>query len=144
MRKAGKDHWHGEPVRYFSGIFGNKWSLMILRDMIFAGKRSFGAFLDSPEKIATNILSTRLGELVDAGVIAKVMPKRKGARAVYILTPRGRALLPVIFAIMDWAAREDPESDADASLLGALRDTPSMLKVKLMAGIDAADKAALA
>lgn len=144
MGKADKDHWHGEPVRYYSGIFGNKWSLLILRDMIFEGKRSFGAFLESPEKIATNILTTRLGEMVDAGVIAKVMPKRKGARAVYILTPRGRAMLPVLFAIMDWAAREDPDSAPDASLLGALRDTPSMLKVKLLAEIDSADKAALA
>lgn len=144
MAKAAKEHWHGEPMRYFAGIFGNKWSLLILRDMIFEGKRSFGAFLESPEKIATNILTTRLGELVEAGIIAKMMPKRKGARAVYILTPRGRALLPVMFAMMDWAAREDAQSEADASLLGALRDTPSMLKVKLISAIEAADKAALA
>ena len=90
MGKADKDHWHGEPVRYYSGIFGNKWSLLILRDMIFDGKRSFGAFLESPEKIATNILTTRLGEMVEAGVIAKVMPKRKGAGGLYSDPARAR------------------------------------------------------
>lgn len=84
-------------------IFGDKWSLLIIRDMIFFGKETYGEFLKSPEKIATNILASRLQNLEKEKVISKKEHPESKAKNLYYLTEKGISLLPILVEIYHWA-----------------------------------------
>lgn len=84
-------------------IFGDKWSLLIIRDMIFFGKETYGEFLKSPEKIATNILVSRLQNLEKEKVISKKEHPESKVKNLYYLTEKGISLLPILVEIYLWA-----------------------------------------
>lgn len=84
-------------------IFGDKWSLLIIRDMIFFGKETYGEFLKSPEKIATNILASRLQNLEKEKVISKKEHPESKAKNLYYLTEKGISLLPILVEMYHWA-----------------------------------------
>lgn len=84
-------------------IFGDKWSLLIIRDMIFFGKETYGEFLKSPEKIATNILASRLQNLEKEKVISKKEHPGSKVKNLYYLTEKGISLLPILVEIYLWA-----------------------------------------
>lgn len=92
------------PINYVVELLGDKWSLLIVRDIILAGKSSYGDFLASEEKIATNILSNRLVSLEENGIITKKRDPANGARFIYSLTNKGVALTPVFVEMMLWSA----------------------------------------
>ena len=104
------------PIACSLDLFGDRWSLLILRDMMLAGKQRYKDFLASPEGISTNILASRLKQLLADGFIEKHKDPNDKKSAVYILSERGISLLPVIIAIVDWAAKNN---DAAAPLLVA-------------------------
>ncbi len=89
------------PVSCTLDIVGDKWTLLIIRDL-FLGKRHFKEFLQSPEKIATNILSNRLERLLSYKLIKQVKSDLYSGRHAYILTDKGKSLLPVIEVMRDW------------------------------------------
>jgi DNA-binding HxlR family transcriptional regulator len=108
------------PISFTLDMLGDKWSLLILRDMIFARKSAFGEFITSEEKIATNILADRLGMLESNGFITiTISPVRKG-NFKYALTEKGIALLPVIMEITVWGSQYSP-AGGNAKLLEALK-----------------------
>jgi DNA-binding HxlR family transcriptional regulator len=82
-------------------VFGDRWTLLVIRDLA-NGKGLFKEFLESPEKIATNILADRLARLVGAGLVDKVPLEETTGREKYCLNKRGESLLPVLGAIADW------------------------------------------
>jgi DNA-binding HxlR family transcriptional regulator len=84
-------------------IFGDKWSLLIIRDLIFFNKNTYGAFLKSEEKIATNILASRLQGLEENGIVKKLDHPDSKAKVLYTLTQKGIDLLPVLLEIHFWA-----------------------------------------
>lgn len=89
------------PVAATLDLIGDKWTLLIVRDL-FAGKSRYRDLVASPERIATNILSTRLERLQSEGlIVAKSSLKRVGS-SEYHLTARGRSLLPVLKVLRDW------------------------------------------
>ncbi len=90
------------PVASALDIFGDKWSLLIIRDF-FAGKTLYTEFLESPEKISTNILASRLKLLETEGLIAVKGKNERTGKSVYQLTDKGQSLYPVVDAIADWA-----------------------------------------
>jgi DNA-binding HxlR family transcriptional regulator len=89
-------------------IWGDKWSLLIIRDMVFLGKNTYGDFLKSPEGIATNILATRLQQLEQNGLIEKTEHPDSKAKYLYKLTPKGIGLIPVLVEIYLWAEQYQP------------------------------------
>ena len=100
------------PISFALEIFGDRWSLLIIRDLMFKGKRTYGDFLASEEKIATNILADRLVMLEDSGIIkGKTDPENK-SRINYSLTPKGIDLIPVLLEIIKWSAKHDKKSAA--------------------------------
>lgn len=107
------------PVSFSLDLLGDKWSLLIIRDMMFDDKASFGDFLDSPEGIATNILTTRLKMLEAEGFILKY-PLEGKQRAGYCLTKKGIDLLPIITEIALWGAKYSG-TQAKRELIAALR-----------------------
>ena len=105
MTQKPRKHNTGCAVAFGVDIFGDRWTLLILRDMLIHGKTSFSEFLDAGEEIATNILTTRLKLLEDEGIILKKRDPRNGRKFIYRPTEKGLALTPVIFEIVRWSAR---------------------------------------
>lgn len=102
MRDSGRS---GCPINLALEVIGDRWSLLILRDMIFAGKRTFNELLDGDERIATNVLRDRLNSLVEHGLLTKSAdPDRKG-RTRYALTERAITLVPVLVHLGHWGER---------------------------------------
>lgn len=89
------------PVACMLEIFGDKWTMLVVRDL-FLGAKRFKDFEKAPERIPTNILTDRLNRLVDFGVVEKQLPKSGGKRFEYQLTEKGVALKPVLLSMRDW------------------------------------------
>jgi DNA-binding HxlR family transcriptional regulator len=100
-----------------SDFIGDKWTLVVLRDLIFARKRHFQEFLDSPEQIASNILASRLKLLEKASLVTRKPDPAHGRRVIYAPTAKGLDLLPAIVELMRWGARYDPKSGAPAQFM---------------------------
>ncbi|SEA49553.1 winged helix-turn-helix transcriptional regulator [Pedobacter hartonius] len=92
-------------ICYALDIFGDKWTLLILRDMIFEGKSSFSEFRNSEEKIASNILTDRLKNLDAEGFLIKTASAANKAKFLYSLTDKAIDLLPVFVEIFAWGAK---------------------------------------
>jgi len=91
------------PISSSLDIWGDKWSLLIVRDLMFAKECTYGDFLKSEEKIATNILASRLQMLESTGVITKKDHPQSKAKVLYRLTEKGIDLLPLMIEINLWA-----------------------------------------
>ena len=91
------------PVNFGLEMFGDKWSLLIIRDMILWGKRTYGEFLRSDEGIATNILASRLSQLEENGILQKTPHSSDKRTEVYSLTEKGMALIPLLVEIVAWS-----------------------------------------
>ncbi len=98
------------PINLSLEIFGDAWTLLVLRDMMFAGKRHFRELMQSDERIASNILANRLARLVDEGLLTKSDDPTHKQKAIYSLTEKAIALLPVIVQIGAWGSRWLPDA----------------------------------
>ena len=99
------------PISLSLEVFGDRWTLILLRDMMFAGKRHFREMLQSDEHIASNILADRLKALVEHGIVSKADDPTHKQKAIYSLTEKGIALLPVVAQIGIWGRRYMRASD---------------------------------
>ena len=90
------------PISTTLDILGDKWTLLIIRDLMFKGKRTYGEFLQSEEKIATNILADRLLILEKNRIVEKRAFPGNKAKYLYQLTPKGIDLMPILFEIILW------------------------------------------
>ncbi len=99
------------PVNYGLEAFGDRWALLILRDIVFRGKRTYGEFLKSEEGFATNILASRLEHLIAEGILQREVHE-DGRKDVYSLTEKGLDLIPLIFEMVLWSAKYDSRSEA--------------------------------
>ncbi len=93
------------PLNFGLEIFGDKWSLLIIRDLMFFGKRYYNEFMMSEEEISTNILADRLAMLEKEKIIHKKKDKTHKQRLVYHLTQKGIDLVPVIIEIGLWSEK---------------------------------------
>ena len=96
------------PIGYTLDILGDKWTLLIMRDLLLYGKDSFSAFLCSDEKIATNILTDRLNVLLQEGFVTKHTSPENKSKFLYRPTEKGIELLPVLCEITLWAEKYNP------------------------------------
>ena len=97
----------GCPVSISLETLGDRWSLLIIRDMMVRAFRTFKQFRDSDEKIATNILADRLQKLAAAGIIVAEADETDRRRVNYRLTEKGIDLAPVVLDLMIWATRHE-------------------------------------
>ena len=93
------------PISCSLDVFGDRWSLLIIRDIMLRGKLSYSEFLESEEKIATNILANRLSVLEAEGILSRKVSPANKSKFIYSLTKKGIDLLPIIIEIMDWGAK---------------------------------------
>jgi len=112
-RKASPKWRSGCPLNASVEILGDRWSLLIIRDMMLRGFRSYKQFLESYEGIATNILADRLRKLIAHGIITIERDPSDGRKTIYSLTAKGKDLAPVLTEMVLWAAaHEDTENQA--------------------------------
>jgi len=93
------------PISCSLDIFGDKWSLLIIRDIMLREKMSYSQFLNSEEKIASNILVNRLNVLEAENILVKEVSPLNKSKFIYSLTQKGADLLPIVIEIMDWGAK---------------------------------------
>jgi len=98
------------PLSFALDIFGDKWTLLIVRDIMFRGKTSYGEFIESEEHIATNILADRLALLESAEIIEKTADTKDKRKDIYTLTQKGIDLLPALIEITLWSAKYDSKT----------------------------------
>src|SRR5206468_3132257 len=105
--KIVSEHRSGCPVSVSLEIFGDRWSLLIIRDLMVRGFRTFKDFQGSGEGIATNILTDRLHKLEASGIITAEVEETDARRVNYRLTGKGIDLAPVLLDLFIWGARHE-------------------------------------
>ena len=116
------------PVHFALEVFGDPWTLLIVRDLMFKGRTTYTEFLRAEEGIATNILADRLIRLEQDGIITKSADASTGT---YHLTPKGVDLMPIMLEIIGWSAKHDPRSAADRAFVRRLRADRTGLMTEL-------------
>jgi DNA-binding HxlR family transcriptional regulator len=111
-RKRKSKRRSGCPVSVSLDLLGDRWSLLIIRDLMVRGYRTFKEFEESGESIATNILTDRLRKLKSTGIITTQVDETDGRKVNYRLTQKGIDLAPVLLELLIWGARHE---DTDAS-----------------------------
>lgn len=104
------DQRSGCPINLTLEMLGDKWSLLIIRDMIFGGKRHFRELLRSEEGISSNILADRLKMLTEMGILTKRDDPSHKQKAIYSLTEKAIALVPVLAQVGAWGRKYLPAS----------------------------------
>ena len=98
------------PISTGLEIVGDRWTLLVIRDMMFPGKRHFREFLQSEEGVSSNVLADRLAMLVERGLVTRADDPTHAQKAIYSLTEQGISLLPVIAALSQWTQVHHPET----------------------------------
>ncbi|AIW15925.1 helix-turn-helix domain-containing protein [Vibrio tubiashii] len=132
--------WSGCPVRFGMSQFGDKWSFLILRDLMFKGRHYYQEFLEAGEGISTNILASRLADLESNGLISKKRDTVKRSKFVYTLTDKGIDLLPMMLAMIDWSEKYDTKTEVPSDFIRTLREEPERLRQKLREGLTTESK----
>ena len=109
------------PISLALDILGDKWTLLVIRDLVFLRKRHFKDFQSSPEKIATNILSNRLKMLECAGIISRKTDPENARQVVYDLTDKGIDLIPMLVEMILWGTKYDQRSAAPPAVIKRIK-----------------------
>jgi len=110
----------GCPISYTLNIFGDKWTMLIMRDLLLFGKDSFSEFLCSAEKIATNILTDRLNVLLQEGFVTKHTAPTNKSKFLYRPTEKAIEMIPILSEITLWAEKYNPDG-APAEIVEPLK-----------------------
>jgi DNA-binding HxlR family transcriptional regulator len=114
----------GCPVSVSLDLLGDRWSLLIVRDMMVRGYRTFREFQHAGEGIATNILTDRLQKLEDGGILKREPAAEDGRSTHYRLTAKGIALAPVLLELLLWGAHHE-KTDAPCAAIDAMEKNPA-------------------
>ncbi|MCM3714127.1 winged helix-turn-helix transcriptional regulator [Halalkalibacter oceani] len=126
MEKTKRSRRSDCPISYSLDLLGDSWSLLIIRDIVFADKKTFGEFLASDEGIARNILTNRLTTLTQKGILTKQPHPSDKRKDLYQLTEAGLDLIPILLDLSLWGAKHEPatsESQAWLANVQADKDT---------------------
>jgi DNA-binding HxlR family transcriptional regulator len=121
-------------------IVGDRWTLLVVRDLFFFGKHEYKEFLNSPESIATNILAARLQKLSVAGIIEEIPHPENKSRKLYYLTDRGKDLLPVLIEMAKWGEKHLPEVEMMRPLFEVIRRDATAFQRKVLRDLKAWEK----
>ena len=117
------------PISCSLDIWGDKWSLLVIRDLMFAKKCTYGDFLKSPERIATNIVASRLEGIEENKIIEKLDHPDSKAKVLYRLTQKGIDMLPILVEVHLWAEKYFTiPADIKATIKEAKKDKEGFIK----------------
>ena len=109
------------PIAFSLDLFGDRWTLLILRDMVFGYKHHYREFLQGGEGISTNILADRLDRLVEGGLVQKAEDPDDRKQFRYTLTEKGLDLIPLLLEMIAWGGRHDPATGAPEEYVERIR-----------------------
>ena len=109
------------PINFAMEIFGDRWTFLIVRDLMFKGKHYYGEFLLSEEKIATNTLADRLYMLESNGIVSKSNDPSHKQKIMYRLTQKGIDLVPVLVEFIMWSAKYDKNSAVEMKFVKSVK-----------------------
>lgn len=121
----------GCPIAFALDTFGDRWSLLIIRDLLLKGNETYGEFLEGDEGFATNILADRLKDLEAEGIISKTRDPRNLRRNIYRLTKKGADLTPTILEIIRWSERYDPNTFVKKQMVRRIENERDALMAEL-------------
>jgi DNA-binding HxlR family transcriptional regulator len=110
------------PISFTMNMLGDRWSLLIIRDMMLFGRRRYSEFLASGEGISTNILADRLKQMQQLDLVEKFGDPSNRKASVYLLTDKGLRLFPVLLEVIRWGQQHDERSMITDAMAQALRD----------------------
>lgn len=131
MRNENKKRQSGCPVAFGLDTFGDRWSLLIIREIMLKGKKTYSDFLEADESISTNILVDRLKHLEAEGIIVKSRDSENHRRFLYTLTQKGIDLMPVMLEIILWSGKHDHRPFALRGTLERIRNNRSALETEI-------------
>ncbi|MFM6934201.1 MAG: winged helix-turn-helix transcriptional regulator [Flavobacteriales bacterium] len=120
------------PISCSLDIFGDKWTLLIIRDLMFFGKTTFGEFLKSAEGISTNILATRLQRLEESQLLLRAEHPESKAKVLYKLTQKAVDLLPMIVEMHLWAEKHLTVTSETKALIQEVKKDKQGFIAKIM------------
>lgn len=121
----------GCPISFALDVLGDKWTLLVLRDLLLKGKHHYREFLEAGENIATNILSDRLKRLEAEGLLTKDRDQDNRKQVIYQPTKKSLALLPVLIEVAYWGATHDPKTAAPRDFVRTTRRDRDAMFVKI-------------
>lgn len=123
------------PVTFALDRVGDKWSLLIVRDLMFRGMQTYGEFLGAGEGIATNVLADRLKCLESEGILEKSRDPENKRRVLYRLTGKGFDLTPVLLEMIRWSAKHDAHTGMPKEIISMLENDRDGLIEKVREGM---------
>jgi DNA-binding HxlR family transcriptional regulator len=129
-----KKRTSGCPVAFGLDTFGDRWSLLIIRDMMLRGLKTYGDFLTAGEGISTNILADRLKFLEAEGIVEKMRDPENLRSFTYTLTDKGRDLASIILEIVEWSGKYDARPFASRTILEMMKKDRKGLEAKVRSG----------
>lgn len=121
MATSEKKRNTGCPIAFALDTFGDRWSLLIVRDIALRGSRTYSEFRNTSERIATNVLADRLRELEADGIIEKTRDPENRRMNIYALTEKGCDLIPVVLEMVRWSAKYDRDTAVKDTLLDKIK-----------------------
>ncbi len=118
------------PINFALDHFGDKWSLLIIRDLMFNSKRHYNEFFDSEERVSTSVLGDRLKMLESLKFISKSSDSVKKSRIKYSLTKKGISLLPLMVEMVVWSDLIDKDTEAGSDfIIHATKDRDNLISI---------------
>lgn len=124
------------PINFTLEHFGDKWSFLIIRDLMFKGKRHYNEFLEAGEKVSTSVLGDRLKKLEKMGIISKGKDSVKKSRIRYSLTQRGIDLLPLLLEMIIWGGLNDELTESPQEFIDEAINNKGQLIEKIRSGLE--------
>lgn len=124
------------PINFVLETFGDRWTLLIVRDLMFKGKQTYGDFLESEEQISTNILADRLRRLEAHDIVQKTVAKDNRSKFIYRFTDKGKDLIPIMLEVTAWSARHDSQSNVPTTFLSDYKNGREQMIAAVRANLD--------
>ena len=135
MKKNDKKRPSGCPITYGLDTFGDRWSLLIIRDMMLNDKKTYSDFLGAEEAISTNILADRLKHLEKENIIIKFRDTENRRSYIYSLTEKGRDLAAIVLEIVKWSGKYDERPHARRTVLDQIKGDRQGFENKIRQGL---------
>lgn len=135
MKRRKPEELRNCPIDFALGVFGDRWTLLVIRDLLFFGKRHFHEIAASQEGIPSNTLAARLKKLERDGLVSRERDPANRRQVIYRLTEKGIDLLPILLETIRWSGKHDPDTAAPRSFLRRLEKERERLVADILRAV---------
>ncbi len=125
------------PINFALELFGDRWTFLIVRDLMFKGKHYYKEFLEAEEGIATNILADKLSALEESGIISKTVDSTHRSKQIYKLTKKGIDLVPILVEVIMWSSKYDKDTGTDVRFVKRVKQDKDFVLAEICSRLKA-------